>query len=351
MFCDSCGQKVVKHSSFCDSCGFRFQNTSTRASFSFLAPVRNHFGRLIVVFLLSLLVLGAYQSYAETRAQLRTTRTELTELRDDTLDAISSQESLIEEQGEQITGQQSALDESNARAQALRGELDSVRKSNVSNGGVNSSLVGELAPSIVQLYCFSDSRSNSYQQGTGMLYKDNSGGYYVRTNLHVVRTTDGSQSECYTVIYPNYQASYNYLVFESHGYRYYEVGIDVAFIIPKVYSGENAGTYSDLARYARNESASPICSEVHIGDHVAVLGYPGIGGDTLTVTDGIVSGFETSYGVRYVKTSAKIDHGNSGGIAILDSGCVIGIPTFVQSGIESIGRILDLKYLNDYTLR
>ena len=48
----------------------------------------------------------------------------------------------------------------------------------------------------------------------------------------------------------------------------------------------------------------------------------------------------------------KIEHGNSGGIAIKDSGCVLGIPTFVQSGtVESIGRILDLDYLFSITLR
>ncbi|KKS24033.1 MAG: hypothetical protein UU82_C0013G0001, partial [Candidatus Nomurabacteria bacterium GW2011_GWC2_41_8] len=72
-------------------------------------------------------------------------------------------------------------------------------------------------------------------------------------------------------------------------------------------------------------------------------------GNSLTVTDGIVSGVETdNNGVHYYKTSAKIDHGNSGGIAIEDSGCVIGIPTFVQQGeLESIGRILDLKYIFD----
>jgi hypothetical protein len=70
------------------------------------------------------------------------------------------------------------------------------------------------------------------------------------------------------------------------------------------------------------------------------LGYPTIGSSgSITVTEGIVSGIEGDY---YV-TSAKIDHGNSGGVAILTKDdCYLGIPTFVKNngGFESLGRIL-----------
>ena len=76
------------------------------------------------------------------------------------------------------------------------------------------------------------------------------------------------------------------------------------------------------------------------GEAVVVLGYPGIGSDTdITATEGIISGYEDTY---YV-TSANIDHGNSGGAAILlKDNCFLGIPTYVESGeLESLGRILD----------
>ena len=63
-------------------------------------------------------------------------------------------------------------------------------------------------------------------------------------------------------------------------------------------------------------------------------------------------GFEFDSGSRYIKTSAKIEHGSSGGVAIKDSGCVVGIPTFVEQGsVESIGRILDLHYLFNVILK
>jgi len=76
-----------------------------------------------------------------------------------------------------------------------------------------------------------------------------------------------------------------------------------------------------------------------------VLGYPDIGGDTVTVTEGIISGFETRFNTNYIVTSAKISHGNSGGLALLESGCSIGITTFAKtSEIESLGYIIDLTH-------
>lgn len=92
------------------------------------------------------------------------------------------------------------------------------------------------------------------------------------------------------------------------------------------------------------------CSEtdVSLGDRLIVLGYPVIGTEHgITITEGIISGFEDNY---YV-TSAKIDHGNSGGAAVLvKSDCYLGIPTFAKGGtIESLGRILksDLYLKNE----
>ena len=80
------------------------------------------------------------------------------------------------------------------------------------------------------------------------------------------------------------------------------------------------------------------------GERVIILGYPAIGakGD-VTVTDGIISGYEDNF---YI-TSAKIERGVSGGVAVLvDKNCYLGIPTFVRAGeVESLGRVLDARLL------
>ncbi|KKR76010.1 MAG: hypothetical protein UU20_C0036G0011, partial [Parcubacteria group bacterium GW2011_GWE2_40_8] len=47
----------------------------------------------------------------------------------------------------------------------------------------------------------------------------------------------------------------------------------------------------------------------------------------------------------YYVTSAKIEFGNSGGIAVsTKNNCILGIPTFVKAGqIETLGRVLSTE--------
>lgn len=85
------------------------------------------------------------------------------------------------------------------------------------------------------------------------------------------------------------------------------------------------------------------------GDRVITLGYPRVGAEeSITVTDGIISGIEDDF---YI-TSAKIEQGNSGGAAILpEQNCFIGIPTLVVVGrIESLARILSVDSLQQLDL-
>lgn len=89
--------------------------------------------------------------------------------------------------------------------------------------------------------------------------------------------------------------------------------------------------------------------ELQLGDEIVIIGYPGIGGETITLTRGEVSGFtsEPSYGNRaFIKTSATIAGGNSGGLAATGDGKIIGVPTQVGSGdLEDV--IVDCRALAD----
>lgn len=77
--------------------------------------------------------------------------------------------------------------------------------------------------------------------------------------------------------------------------------------------------------------------EIHLGAALRVLGYPGIGGETITLTTGEVAGFTSEDGVKgraYIKTSAAIAGGNSGGAGIDPDGVLIGVPTQLGSGSQ-----------------
>lgn len=65
-------------------------------------------------------------------------------------------------------------------------------------------------------------------------------------------------------------------------------------------------------------------------DEVFVIGYPGIAGDTVTATEGKISGFLDEDGddrFDWFKTDVLVNQGNSGGSAVNDKGELIGVPT------------------------
>ncbi len=92
---------------------------------------------------------------------------------------------------------------------------------------------------------------------------------------------------------------------------------------------------------------------IQIGDDLSIVGFPGIGGSSVTLTSGRVSGFEsTENGVTaWIKTDAEINPGNSGGSAVADDGTLVGIPTQVVSDITTgsgqIGRLRPINFAAD----
>lgn len=74
-------------------------------------------------------------------------------------------------------------------------------------------------------------------------------------------------------------------------------------------------------------------SDLRPGQRIAVWGYPGISGRTITSTEGTISGFvgEDLYssGDRWIKTDAQVAPGNSGGAAITAEGVLVGVPTVI----------------------
>lgn len=92
-------------------------------------------------------------------------------------------------------------------------------------------------------------------------------------------------------------------------------------------------------------------STLQLGDKIEVVGYPSIGGSTITYTSGDFSGFGSSSNKtdNYLKTTAALEHGNSGGAAYNASGQFIGIPTMVIIGkINSINYILSVNSIKEW---
>lgn len=78
------------------------------------------------------------------------------------------------------------------------------------------------------------------------------------------------------------------------------------------------------------------------GDRLAVIGYPGLGGATVTYTEGVVSGFldeDLDGEFEWIKTDTEVNPGNSGGLAIDGAGNFIGVPTAGYSRADVAGKI------------
>jgi S1-C subfamily serine protease len=69
---------------------------------------------------------------------------------------------------------------------------------------------------------------------------------------------------------------------------------------------------------------------LRLGEALHVFGYPGIGGEALTYTPGVVTSLEHAdgiAGVAWVTTDAVLSAGSSGGAALNAAGDLVGVPT------------------------
>lgn len=110
---------------------------------------------------------------------------------------------------------------------------------------------------------------------------------------------------------------------------------------------EYQGTYPRTFP-AFDDSSRCVDENVKLGEKVTIFGYPSLsGGYSLTVTDGLVSSFP---GEGLIVTSAKISEGNSGGLAVDDKGCMLGVPSMVSyDETGSLGVIISTDLISTFS--
>lgn len=209
-----------------------------------------------------------------------------------------------------------------------------------------SSIIEQWSPRIAYVSCYFyyiDGGLAHVQNGSGIsIYDSVNQRVSVVTNGHVV--TSGDDWNQWT---PDYCTS-QFLGTDTKLYYTYTASgdlrkhknpsLDVAFLWFSSPSEVLKNVLSNKPELCEANKRAPI------GSKVVVLGYPAIGSpEGITATEGIISGYDGDY---YI-TSAKIEHGNSGGVAVLvQDNCYLGMPTLVVVGsIESLGRILDVNVI------
>ena len=188
---------------------------------------------------------------------------------------------------------------------------------------------GEIARSVVLVWA-----SGCSSAGSGTVVLD---GQYVLTNAHVVLSEAGRTCTGLSV-----------------GFSERVEDEPTEWISAMLVALEGGGldslghaTLPDLAvlRLSRRPGrpAIPITAQqLELNAEIVVLGYPGIGGETVTLVRGVYAGVGESEGHDVLKTDADISPGNSGGAAFDTHGVLIGIPTFSSVAED---RASDLGWL------
>ena len=76
--------------------------------------------------------------------------------------------------------------------------------------------------------------------------------------------------------------------------------------------------------------------KIKVLEDLFIIGFPEKGGATITVNRGVVEGRDIL--ANWIKTDARVIHGNSGGAAVNSEGRLIGIPTKVVADEQPVDR-------------
>jgi len=224
-----------------------------------------------------------------------------------------------------------ASQQQQSQIDALKNQITSLQNTKQKSDSLSSDSIQKWKNLSVYVECTFTSQ-NLISSGSGFiqLFGTKNGPTIPKiiTNKHVVTDAQG------------YSADYcNFYMYGGHSY--YEPYTDFELGSGDwVYIPIPSDNYTSAVSYKK----SCTDSSASLGDKITIFGYPTDGSHSgVTVTTGVVSGDEGNY---YV-TDAKIDHGNSGGVAVLNKDdCYLGIPTWAQSGgFESFGRILKASFV------
>lgn len=210
--------------------------------------------------------------------------------------------------------------------------------------------------------------STQMQSGSGTLAKYDDL-YMIITNKHVI----ANMTSCVLITHQNgdYRPQGIYVLDTNSAYLHDKADLAVLRIAAPVETYGGAPTNSP-AISSLNYNAGDLsdCQNTNtaIGSPVTVLGYPAytqtmvtygsshLPTGSLSVTEGIISGYSPTsqaLGLPYFDyyTSAKIDSGNSGGLALTKEHgqiCAVGIPTWLSTGnYETIGIIQNMHNLTE----
>jgi len=230
----------------------------------------------------------------------------------------------------------------------------SIDDENLNQGGLTT--YEDIIPSVVNIICPESGQNFDLDAigpgGSGVIVSAEGRIY---TNAHLFWDETEKQAPLHPegcfILLPNQDSGYAEEIYIAQPTIIEEVSnnYDLAWLdIYGVYEDEE-GPFGFYPRTfpAINEDDNCLDTPIRLGEPVKILGYPdATGGYALTITEGVVSSFSED---NHILTSAKINYGNSGGLAIDANGCLIGIPSaFIEDVVENYGVIIPNELILEF---
>jgi S1-C subfamily serine protease len=205
--------------------------------------------------------------------------------------------------------------------------------------------VEKTMKAVVELVCIDNTDKETYYTGSGTVVDDTG---VIVTNQHILRSDDGSLIKFCGVGFTTDIHNPPKMEFVAASRAIHKItDLAILQIIERLDGRPAPEEFPSISMDKTTESSKALS----LGDAIYIGGYPGIGADTFTFTEGVVSG---RVGTDLIKTSALIDSGTSGGAAFDAGGNYIGVPTAAVSGEigGSLGYLISAdivdKFLIDY---
>lgn len=169
---------------------------------------------------------------------------------------------------------------------------------------------------------------------------------HILTNHHVIQSyyDEDGIADAFQVCFTETEAPESPACTGTASLIDYNESMDLALL--KINSKDILNKSIDFSGYLEyDNNANP-----GIGDDITTIGYPVVGGVSITYSTGKISGFSLENNINYIKTDAHISSGNSGGTVTDEDGNFIGVPTFTRGGYsgDSLGFVVPVSVAVDW---
>ncbi len=182
----------------------------------------------------------------------------------------------------------------------------------------------DILASVVQVVSECDDGSSNV--GSGTIFFDE---FHVLTSNHVV----SSDSDCNIIkLFVETIERIDSAPIRTHTAEILAIDEKADLAILKI---------APIGSFAKTLKAVKVSSKSNIGDPIIAIGFPSIGGESVTVTSGEISGYANFEGIQWIKSSVSISGGNSGGGVFDTTGGLVGVPT--AAGTANAETVTDCR--------